>query len=409
MLKLSCHAFDRLVSNFRLTQRFFADFGEQSHFFRKMHKRRTSRSHLTAIRDGHLFGKGVAAFTLPTGIMAKIKVLVLFGGVTADEYRQSLIAAADVLKAIPEDKYEIIPLGRNARGRWLYFQGSYAEIADGSWEHNPDCIPTVLSPDAAHHGILITDDEGFTHKRIDVVFSLMSDCSGEDGSIQGLCELTGIPYVGNNVLGSAIAHNKKIANTLLNAAGIATPKWIAVSRRSLSRLERECENIEQKIGYPVFVKPACVDSTFGENAAHNREELLTAMKRAFTKDCTILVEQFVVGKELCVGIFGYDMPFATFVGEKKDGSVIVPVELDQLLSDTIRELALKAFVALECRGLALVDFRFTECGEILMDEVNTAPSLSANAAYPLLMEDLGMRYGYLLEKLIEQAMEHAGC
>lgn len=341
--------------------------------------------------------------------MARIKVLVLFGGMTANEYRQSLIAAANVLKAIPEDKYEVIPLGRNARGRWLYFQGSYAEIADGSWERNPDCIPTVLSPDAAHHGILITDDEGFTHKQVDVVFSLMSDRSGEDGSVQGLCELTGIPYVGNNVLSSAIAHNKKIANTLLNAAGIATPKWVAVSQRSLSRLDRECESIEQMLGYPVFVKPACVDSAFGENAAHCREELLTAMKRAFTKDCTILVEQFIVGKELCVGVFGYDMPFATFVGEKKDGSVIVPADLDALLADTARDLALKAFVTLECRGLALVDFHFTESGEILVDEVNTAPSLAANAAYPLLMEDLGMHYGYLLDKLIQQAIEHAGC
>ncbi len=341
--------------------------------------------------------------------MAKIKVLVLFGGVTVNEYKQSLAAAADVLNAIPEDKYEVIPLGRNARGRWLYFQGSYAEIADGSWERNPDCIPTVLSPDAAHHGILITDDEGFTHKRVDVVFSLMSDRCGEDGSVQGLCELTGIPYVGNSVLGSAISHNKKIANTLLNAAGIATPKWIAVSHRSLSRLERECEIIERKLGYPVFVKPACVDSAFGENAASNREELLTAIKRAFTKDSTILVEQFVVGRALCVGVFGYDMPFATFVGEKSEDTVIVPAVLDEMLADTIRNIALDAYITLECRGLALVDFHFAENGEILVDEVNTAPLLSKSAAYPLLMSDLGMRYGYLLDKLIQQAIEHAGC
>ncbi|MBE6847706.1 MAG: ATP-grasp domain-containing protein [Ruminococcus sp.] len=339
--------------------------------------------------------------------MAKTKVLVLFGGTTADEYRQSLASAAHVLSAIPEDKYEIIPLGRNARGRWLYFQGSYAEIADGSWERNPDCIPTVLSPDAAHHGILITDDEGFTHKRVDVVFSLMSDCCGEDGSVQGLCELTRIPYVGNNVLGSAISHNKKIANTLLNAADIPTPKWVAVSQRSLSRLERECEIIEQKLGYPVFVKPAGVDSAFGENAAHNREELLTAMKRAFTKDATILVEQFVTGRSLCVGIFGYDLPFATFVGEKIGNTVRVPADLDEEIAEAARNMALEAFRVLEGRGLALVDFHYAENGALLLDELNTAPDLSADAPYPTLMNDLGMRYSYLLDKLIQQAMEHA--
>ncbi len=406
MLKLLCQELNRFVSILRLTLRFFADFGDSALTFQK--NAQTTDKSLAAIGASPVRERS-GSERLLTGIMAKIKVLVLFGGMTANEYRQSLTAAADVLEAIPEDKYEVIPLGRNARGRWLYFQGSYAEIADGSWERNPDCIPTVLSPDAAHHGILITDDEGFTHKRVDVVFSLMSDRSGEDGSVQGLCELTGIPYVGNNVLGSAIAHNKKIANTLLNAAGIATPKWIAVSQRSLSRLERECENIEHKLGYPVFVKPACVDSAFGENAAHDREELLTAMKRAFTKDCTILVEQFVTGRELCVGVFGYDMPFATFVGEKHDNSVIVPAALDELLSDTVRKLALDAFNTLECRGLALVDFHFAESGEILVDEVNTAPILSENAAYPLLMNDLGMRYGYLLDKLIQQAVEHAGC
>lgn len=340
-------------------------------------------------------------------IMAKIKVLVLFGGATETGYRQSLCSAADVLQAIPEDKYEVIPLGLNKRGRWLYFQGSCAEIADGSWERNPDCIPTVLSPDAAHHGILILEDEELTHKRVDVVLSLISDRCGEDGSVQGLCELSRIPYVGNNVLGSAIAHNKKIAHTLLNAANIRTPKWMAVSQRDLSRLERECENIEHELGYPVFVKPAGVDSAFGENAAHTREELLTAMKRAFTQDSTILVEQFIHGRELCVGVFGYDLPFTSFVGEKIGDIVQVPANVDETISESMRSIALDAYRALECRGLALVDFYLTANDEILLDEINTVPALSKQSPYPTLMADLGMRYSYLLDKLIEQAIEHS--
>lgn len=339
--------------------------------------------------------------------MARLKVLVLFGGTTAAEYQESLCSAADVLKAIPEDKYEVIPVGRNARGRWLYFQGNYEEIADGSWDRNPDCIPTVLSPDAAHHGILILDDECMTHKRVDVVFSLMSDRCGNDGSVQGLCELSRVPYVGNSVLGSAISHNKAIAHILLNATGIRTPKWISISRRNLSRLERECEIIERELGYPVFVKPASVDSDFGENAASAREELLTAMKRAFTQDSTILAEQFITGKELCVGIFGYDLPFASFVGEKSGGALQVPATLDDAVAESIRNIALEAYRALECRGFALINFHYAANGEILLDEVNTVPSLAKQAPYPQLMSDLGMRYSYLLDKLIEQAIEHS--
>lgn len=344
--------------------------------------------------------------------MAKTKVLVLFGGAPT-EYQKSLQSAADVLRTIPEEKYEVIPLGRNLKGRWLYFPGDYSEIADGTWDQNPDCSPTVLSPDAAHHGILILEDSGYTHKRIDVVFSLMPGRYGEDGAIQGLCELSRIPYVGNGILGSAISHNKAIAHILLNAADIRTPKWVSVSQRDLSHLERQCEKIELQIGYPVYVKPASGESAFGENAAQNRAELLTALKRAFTQDSTALVEQFVVGKELCVAVFGYDLPFASFVGEKvrrDDGtqdSVLVPADIEESTAAIVREIAIEAYRALECKGLALIDFHYAERGDILLDEVNTMPDLSEHAIYTTLMSDLGMRYAYLLDKLIEQAVEHS--
>lgn len=404
MLKYFCRSENAIFSILRLTLRFFRIF--QCTVF-DFQKNAQTADKLLQFLSVALRKRRDSRFRCRISVMAKIKVLVLFGGATETEYRHSLRSAADVLQAIPEDKYEVIPLGLNKRGRWLYFQGSYAEIADGSWERNPDCIPTLLSPDAAHHGLLILEDEVLTHKRVDVILSLISDRCGEDGSVQGLCELSRIPYVGNNVLGSAISHNKKIAHTLLNAAGIRTPKWIAVSQRDLSRLERECERIEQELGYPVFVKPASVDSAFGENAAHNRDELLTAMKRAFTQDATILVEQFIHGRELCVGVFGYDLPFASFVGEKIGDTVQVPADIEEFISETIRNIALNAFCALECRGLALVDFYITANDEILLDEVNTIPALSKQSPYSVLLADLGMRYSYLLDKLIEQAIEHS--
>ena len=338
--------------------------------------------------------------------MARSKLLVIFGGVSG-EYESSLASAASILRVINTEKYEIVPVGINKKGRWLYFPGETEEIENGKWTENPDCSPAILSPDPAHRGVLIMEDGSYTLKRIDVVFSVLQGKYGEDGAIQGLCELSHIPYVGNGILGSAVCRNKAITHALLTAAGIPMPHWIAVSQRNLNRLEREYERIEEQFEYPVYVKPASSNSSIASGIAANRAELAAHVKRAFTQDSTVLVEELVHGREFRIGVFGYDLPFASFVGEMKDGAVTVPADLDDTTAQTIRELAITAYQTLECRSLALFDLFCTERGDILFGEVNTLPELTELSVYPQLMADLGMRYRYLLEKLIEQAVEHA--
>ena len=338
--------------------------------------------------------------------MAKTKVLVLFGG-ASNEYETSCRTAAAILHTLEDDRFEIVPVGISKKGRWLYFPGETEEIGSGKWVENPDCSPAVLSPDPAHRGILILEDGSYTLKRIDVVFSVLMGKYGEDGAVQGLCELSHIPYVGNGILGSAICRSKAVTHSVLSTAGIPMPHWTTVAQRNISRLEREYDRIEEQLFYPVYVKPSSCNSSVASGIAADRAELAAHVKRAFTQDSTVLIEELVHGREFRIGVFGYDLPFASFVGELTADGLTVPADLDDTTAQTIRELAITAYQALECRSLALFDLFYTERGDILFGEVNTLPELTEHAIYPELMGDLGMRFRYLLEKLIEQAIEHS--
>ena len=308
--------------------------------------------------------------------MAKLRLLILFGG-ASNEYENSCKTAAAILHTLQDDQYDIVPVGISKKGRWLFFPGEIEEIGSGKWVENPDCSPAVLSPDPAHRGILIMEDGSYTLKRIDVVFSVLLGKYGEDGAIQGLCELSHLPYVGNGILGSAVCRNKAITHALLTAAGIPMPHWTAVSQRNLNRLEHEYERIEEMLEYPVYVKPASSNSSVASGIAANRAELAAHVKRAFTQDSTVLVEELVHGREFRIGVFGYDLPFASFVGELTKDGLIVPAEhLDDTTVLTIRELAITAYQTLECRSLALFDLYCTERGDILFGEVNRAFRLS---------------------------------
>ena len=201
-----------------------------------------------------------------------------------------------------------------------------------------------------------------------------------------------------------------MTHALLSSAGIPMPSWVAVSQRNLSRLDREYERIESQLDYPMYVKPSGSDQAIASGVAENREQLAQHVKRAFTQDGTVLVEEYVTGREFRVGVFGYDPPFASFVGETtgcSEDDLTIPANLDDQTVHIMRDLAISAFCVLECSSLALVDIYYTNRGDILLGEVNTMPELSDKAAYPKLMADLGMRYPYLLDKLIEQAIEHA--
>lgn len=353
--------------------------------------------------------------------MSKIKVAVIFGGVS-NEHDVSLVSATNVIENIPKDKFEVICIGITKKGRWLYYPGAVSNIASGEWERNPDCAMAVLSPDTIHKGIITIENGESTIRKIDVVFPVLHGKNGEDGTIQGLLDLAKIPYVGCGLLASAACMDKAHAHTMLDYNGIRTAKWRMIPLREISNLDEVCAKIGDELGFPLFVKPANCGSSIGINKATNFETLKEAVKLSFSHDKKVIVEEFIKGKELEVAVFGYDNPFASFVGEiescndfydfdakyvAESSKLYIPARIDDDKAKKIREIAVEAYKVMGCKGLSRVDFFLDDNGEIILNEINTMPGFTPISMYPKLMNDVGMSYSYLLDKLIEQAIDNS--
>ena len=246
--------------------------------------------------------------------MAKIRVAVLFGGVSS-EHDVSLVSAENVIRSIPKEKYEVVCIGITKKGRWLYFPGDVSEISTGAWEQNPDCTAAILSPDPLHGGIVTIENGETFIKKVDVVFPVLHGRNGEDGRLQGILEMARIPYVGCGVLSSAACMDKGMTHTVLDYNGIQTAKWACVFQREINKLDEKCIAIAETLGFPLFVKPANAGSSVGVNKATDLESLKDAVQIAFTHDEKVIIEEFIEGKELEVAVFGYDAPIASYVGE----------------------------------------------------------------------------------------------
>ena len=246
--------------------------------------------------------------------MAKIKAAVIFGGMSR-EHKLSLATAADVIRSIPKDKYEVICIGITKKGRWLYFPGDPEDIETGAWELDPDCASAIISPDPIHRGILTIENGETTVRRIDVVFPLLQGQHGADGDIQGLLDLSGIPYVGSGVLASASCIDKSHTHMVLDDYGVKTAKWKLMTQRDINRIDERCHEIAEKLGFPLIVKPASSGSSAGTTIAEDEETLEKGVKIAFSNDKKVLVERYVKGRKLETAVFGYDAPFASYVGE----------------------------------------------------------------------------------------------
>lgn len=353
--------------------------------------------------------------------MSKIKVAVLFGGVSS-EHDISLISATNVIENMPKDKYEAICIGITKKGRWLYYPGDVGNIVSGKWKEDTDCASAIISPDPLHKGIIILENGEYTTKKIDVVFPVLHGKNGEDGTIQGLLDLARIPYVGCGLLASASCMDKTHTHSVLDFNGIRTADWRMLGLRDLNKLEKRCAEIADALGFPVFVKPANAGSSIGINKAENLEALKEAVKFAFSHDNKVVIEEYIKGRELEVAVFGYDSPFASFVGEigksndfydyeskyiNNSVKLIIPADIPEDSVKEIRTTAINAYKAMGCKGLARVDFFLTTQGEVVLNEINTMPGFTSISMYPKLMENLGMTYGYLIDKLIEQAIDNA--
>ena len=353
--------------------------------------------------------------------MAKIKVAVIFGG-TSKEYKLSLASAAEVIRNIPEDKYEVICIGITRKGRWLFYPGDVDAIASGEWELNPDCTSAIISPDPLHRGIITIENGETSVKKIDVVFPVLIGGKSGDGSLQGLLNMSGIPYVGCGLLASASCMDKSHTHMVLDDYGIKTAKWELITQREINSIDERCTEIAAEMGFPLIVKPANSGSSVGSSIAEDADSLAAAVKLAFLNDNKVIVEKYVSGRKLEAAVFGYDNPFSSYIGEilsvdkvydptevnKSSGDdLVIPADLPMELMNDIRAVAVKAFKALGCKGMARIDFFLTDDGELLLNKVGTTPGLRKNSVYPKLMEHLGMSRPYLMDKLMEQAIENA--
>lgn len=353
-------------------------------------------------------------------ILSKLNVCVLFGGVSS-EHEVSLVSATTVIKALDKDKYNVHMIGITKDGRWKYFDRSADEVV--SFDEICEKLPkAIISPDRGDKGILVLDGEGIKNIKIDICIPAMHGKNGEDGTVQGLFELSGIPYVGSGVIGSSMCMDKCVAKILFKSAGIPQADWVEVRIDSKGEYDRaKISEIEEKLGYPCFIKPSNAGSSVGISKAKNRDELVRGIETAAKHDVKILVEEAVNAREIESAVMGNETPIcAPVIGEiaaaaefydydakynDENSKLYMPAPVDDETAEKIRKYAVLAYSVCECKGLSRVDFFVDrETGEIKLNEINTLPGFTSISMYPKLWDKSGMKIGELLDKLIEYGL-----
>lgn len=352
-----------------------------------------------------------------------MEIAVIFGG-KSPEHEVSRHSAVNVLKALDKDKYNVCRVGITKEGRWYMTEAGYEAIADGSWEKDPANRQVVFPHDPVVHGLLVFDSEDRAEtKHIDCVIPVLHGAHGEDGDIQGLMELAEIPYVGSGVAAMANSMDKTITKVLAATTGVRQAKHCVLQYHSYKEdPEGEVMNAltAHNGKFPLFVKPSSVGSSVGASKAKDAESLRKAVAEAFKYDTKVLVEEAIVGREIECAVLGNYDPKASRVGEILAGEEFYTYDakynnpksttrvVDDLPEETInriREYAVAIYKAMDCRGLARVDFFYSNEGEIVFNEINTLPGFTNISMYPMLWEDMGLPQPQLLDSLIELAME----
>ena len=350
--------------------------------------------------------------------MSKRNVCILFGGVTP-EHEVSLRSAECILNNIDRERNNVIAVGITRRGEWLRYYGSdYSRLPADTWMNDPDCCRCIVSPSRGD-GLILLKDGGVEFEPIDVVFPVMHGANGEDGSVQGLMQVAGIPCVGPGVAASACCMDKTQTKLIIDRTDVNQAKWHLVTAEDFTDDSTDVmDAIEEQFQYPVFVKPAGTGSSVGISKAHNRKDLLSALILALKYDRKVLVEEFIPGHEIEIAVLGNHDPIASICGEIISGAefydydakyitdtsrAVIPAELTQALSDRAREDAIKVYKAMGCRGLSRVDFFVTYDGRVIFNEINTIPGFTSISMYPKLFVAGGMTITALVERLLELA------
>lgn len=347
--------------------------------------------------------------------MKKI-VAVLFGG-QSSEHDVSCVSATTVIQHMDKEQFEVVMIGITKDGRWLRTD-SVEAIVDGSWREGK--VTAIISPDRSQHGILFLENGKATLQKVDVAFPVLHGLYGEDGTVQGLFSLAGIPYVGCGVLCSAVSMDKLYTKLVVDTLGIRQAAYVAVFAHELADMDAVVARIEGKLPYPVFVKPSNAGSSKGVSKAHNVGELRVALKEASYHDRKILVEETIVGREIECAVLGsaYQVE-ASGVGEvlaadefysydakynNADSQTVIGPQLPEGMEDRFRDCAKRIFAALDGFGLSRVDFFLdTEQGDIVFNEINTLPGFTGISMYPMLWEAKGICKKDLITRLIAMA------
>jgi D-alanine-D-alanine ligase len=365
--------------------------------------------------------------------MKKLRVGILFGG-RSGEHEISLLSAASVFKAIDPNKYDVVPIGITKDGRWLTAsdaerllhgnagEGARATLRAGDPETTASAAvlqngEAVVVPPEPHKSSMTPFQTDAPVRRasdrainVDIIFPVLHGTFGEDGTIQGLLELADIPYVGAGVLGSAAGMDKDIMKSLFHAAGLAIVKHVTVLRSEWESSPKKVQKlVESKLKYPVFVKPANLGSSVGISKARDRKELGPAIEEAAKFDRKIVIEEGVGGKknkarEIECSVLGNDKPEASVPDE--GSQLIIPAKLTKAETKTVQELAIAGFRAVDCSGLARVDFLMDpKSRKIYLNEINTMPGFTSISMYPKLWAASGVGYAELIDRLIQLGLD----
>lgn len=353
--------------------------------------------------------------------LKKLSVCVLFGGVSP-EHEVSLRSAESVLNHMDKEKYNIFPVGITKDGDWILFGGTdYGMLPAGTWQNCESNRRAALSP-VRGQGLLSFENDCVVRERIDVVFPVLHGENGEDGSIQGLLQIAGLPYVGPHVTASATCMDKTMTKLIADHAGVRQAAWRLVTQRDFSRSEEAAlDMVERAFSYPVFVKPSGTGSSVGVSKAADREALREALRVALSFDRKVLVEEFIDAQEVEVAVLGNDSPFASICGEIDSGAefydyeakyisdsaqLFIPARIPEDVAECVREQAVRVYTAMGCRGLSRVDFFVThEDRQVVFNEINTIPGFTSISMYPKLFEASGIAYSELLDNLISLALD----
>lgn len=352
--------------------------------------------------------------------MAKLRVGIVFGGKSA-EHEVSLQSAKNIVDAIDKTKFDVVLLGIDKQGQWhvndasdyLLNANNPALIALNRSEKNVALVPGI------EHNQLIEASAAQTLGQIDVIFPIVHGSLGEDGSLQGMLRMANLPFVGSGVLGSAMSMDKDITKRLLRDAGLNVAPFITLTRANRQRIA--FADIEKQLGLPLFVKPANQGSSVGVSKVANEAQYHDAVALAFEFDHKVVVETGIKGREIECAVLGNDAPQASTCGEivvntefysydtkyidDKGAQVVVPAPLSEEINNKIRAIAVRAYQALECSGMARVDVFLTPDNEVIINEINTLPGFTNISMYPKLWQASGVSYQDLITRLIQLAMD----